>query len=276
MRWEVLEHMLRAVPEDRQVALRTPMFKRRYLKMRGDTASAPLTAEEAYKNTYKARICGHNDCFVSSASDVGTYNGPADREFWQEDTKYTFMGGETCEKCPQSNGQHAITEMELYHWSYLNRDYRESVTSMWRQDGTMDEMMRRLGYRLVLEKAILTPSPKAGQKFEAYFKLHNRGFAAPMNKRGLELILVKANDPTKKYVYPQTVDPRFWLPEQEHTFTLSCTLDNDMQGEYKLYLNLPDGCASLCDDPHYSIRLANENVWEEKTGYNYLTTITVE
>ena len=47
MRWEVLEHMLRALPDNRQVALRTPGFKRRYLKMRGDTASTPLTAAEA-------------------------------------------------------------------------------------------------------------------------------------------------------------------------------------------------------------------------------------
>lgn len=275
MRWEVLEHLLRVVPEDRQVALRTPAFKMRYLKMRGDTAAAPLTAAEAYKPTYKARICAHNDCFVSSASDVGTYSGPASRAFWAEDTKYTFMGGETCEKAYQSNGQNAISEMETYHWTYLNRDYRESVTNMWRADGTMEQMMRRLGYRFALEKAILTPAPKAGQKFDAYLLLHNRGFAAPVNKRGLELIFVSASNPMKKYVYEQTEDPRFWLPG-EHRFTLSCTFDADMQGEYKLYLNLPDPYASLHDDPRYSIRLANENVWDAQTGYNYLTTVTVE
>jgi len=47
-------------------------------------------------------------------------------------------------------------------------------------------------------------------------------------------------------------------------------------GKYQLYLNLPDPYASLHDDPRYSIRLANENMWDYKTGYNYLTTITVE
>ena len=274
-RWEVLEHLLRALPEDRQVALRTPAFKMRYLKMRGDTAAAPLTAAEAYKPTYKARICAHNDCFVSSSSDVGTYSGPTSRAFWAEDTKYTCMGGETCEKSSYSKGEHALSELETFHWTYLNRDYRESVTSMWRSDGTMEQILRRLGYRFALEKAILTPAPKAGQKFDAYFLLHNRGFAAPVNKRGLELIFVSTSNPMKKYVFEQTEDPRFWLPG-EHRFTLSCTLDADMQGEYKLYLNLPDPYASLHDDPRYSIRLANENVWDAKTGYNYLTTVTVE
>ena len=273
-RWQILEHMLQAVPEDRQVALRTPAFKMRYLQMRG-LGETPLTEGEAYKPTNKARICGHNDCFVSSSSDVGTYKGQSDREFWQEDTKYTLMGGETCEKCSFSNGEHALSEMEAYHWTYLNRDYRESVTGMWRTDGTMDQMMKRLGYRLVLEKAILTPKPKAGQAYEAYFKLQNKGFAAPINKRGLELVFVNAHDASQKFVYPQQEDPRFWLPG-EHSFTLACTLDAKLQGEYKLYLNLPDPYASLHDDPRYSIRFANEEIWDETTGYNYITTINVE
>ena len=275
MRWEVLEHMLSAVPESRQVALRIPAYKMRYLKMRGDSLSSPLTAAEAYKNTNKARICGHNDCFVSSTTDVGTYSKDSEREFWAEDTKYTLMGGETCEKCASSNGEYALSQMEKYHWTYINRDYRESVTSMWRSEGTMDIMRRRLGYRLVLDKAYITPQPKAGSEFEANFVLRNVGFAAPMNKRDLELIFVSTSDPTKKFVYPQTEDPRFWLPG-EHKFVLTCTLKDMTPGQYKWYLNLPDPYESLHNDPRYSIRLANENVWEEKTGYNYLSTITIE
>lgn len=274
MRWEVLEHMLRVVPADRQVALRIPAYKRNYLKMRGDSLSTPLTAEEAYKTTAKARICGHNDCFVSSSNDVGTYSGPQDRDFWAEDSKYTIMGGETCEKVYQSNGENALSEMKKFHWSYLNRDYRESVTGMWRGDGTMDVILHRIGYRLALDKIIITPKPAVGQKLDVYCVLHNSGFAAPMNPRDVELILVNASDPTKQFVYPQTVDPRFWLPEEEHRFTLTC--NPEQAGQYKVYLNLPDPYESLHNDPRYSIRLANTDVWDEETGYNYLTTITVE
>ncbi len=272
-RWQVLEHLLSVLPTDRQVALRTPTFKMKYLEMRGMEA-APLTAGEAFQSTNKARIAGHNDCFVSSGSDVGTYKNNGDRDFWAEDTKYTFMGGETCEKSSYSNGEHAISEMEKFHWTYLNKDYREEVTRMWKNDGSYDIIMHRLGYRLVLDKAILTSSPKAGQKYEAYFQLHNAGFASPINKRGLELIFVKANDPTKKYVYEQKEDPRFWLPG-EHTFTLTCSLDAAMQGEYKLYLNLPDPYPSLHDDPRYSIRMANKDIWEEQTGYNYIANVLI-
>ena len=273
-RWKVLEHLLQVVPEDRQVALRTPSFKMTYLRMRG-LGVTPITADEAYKTTYKSRICGHNDCFVSSSSDVGTYKGTDDRKFWQEDSKYTFMGGETCQKCQQSKGDNAISEMEAYHWSYINRDYHPKIAKDWRADGSWEKIGRRLGYRLAIDRAVVTEAPKAGEKFEAYFRMHNSGFAAPVNKRGLELVFVSKSDASKKFVYTQSEDPRFWLPG-EHKFTLSCTLDKEMKGEYKLYMNLPDGYESLHDMPKFSIRLANENVWEEETGYNFISNIMVE
>ena len=277
MRWELLEHVLRALPEDRQVALRIPGYKRRYLKMRGDSTSSPLTATEAHNGSYKARICAHNDCFVSSSNDVGTYmNGDIDREFWAEDTKYTIMGGETCEKCSYSNGTNALKEMRKYHWSYINRDYRETVTAMWRNDGTMDSILMYIGYRLALEKVTLTSKPKVGGTFEAHCVMNNRGFAAPMNARDVELVFVNAGNPSEKHIFKQDVDPRFWMPGETSKFTLSCVLKDLSAGEYKLYLNLPDPYPSLHNDPRFSIRLANENVWEAETGYNYIATINVE
>ena len=277
MRWEVLEHMLRVVPESRQVALRIPTYKMRWLKMRGDSLSSPLTASEAHNGSNKARICGHNDCFVSDATDVGTFlGGEKERNFWAEDTKFTIMGGETCEKSRYSEGPNALKQMAKFHWTYLNRDYRESVTSMWRQDGTMDTILTRLGYRLVLENVIHTDKPVFERPFEMNCTLRNVGFAAPMNKRDVELIFVNASNPSEKHVFKQDVDPRFWLPEEEHKFTLSCTLKDFQEGQYKVYINLPDPYPSLHNDPRFSIRLANENVWDEKTGYNYIATINVE
>jgi hypothetical protein len=45
---------------------------------------------------------------------------------------------------------------------------------------------------------------------------------------------------------------------------------NFIPGQYELLLNLPDSAGSLYSMPMYSIRLANELVWEEDTGYNNL------
>ena len=44
---------------------------------------------------------------------------------------------------------------------------------------------------------------------------------------------------------------------------------------YEVYLNLPDPYSTLHDNPLFSIRLANTNMWNENTGYNYLTDITL-
>lgn len=274
-RWPIAERLMEVSPSDRQICFRQPQFKIRYLRTHGMEV-APLTRGEAYQPTIKARWAGHNDCFISSESDVGTYHSDEEREFWAQDTKYTAMGGETCELCEYSNGDNAVKEMEKYHWSYLCNSYRADVLRLWVSDGHFDEIENRLGYRFVLDKAYLTQQPKAGEKFTAQLTLRNVGFAAPVNKRGLELVFVSVSDPTKKYVYEQTEDPRFWMAGEKHQCTLGCTLDAAMQGEYKLYLNLPDPYPSLHDDPRYSIRLANKDMWEESTGYNYLTTITVE
>jgi len=41
-------------------------------------------------------------------------------------------------------------------------------------------------------------------------------------------------------------------------------------GEYEVLLNLHDSRPSLAAQPDYSIRLANETVWEAESGYNRL------
>ena len=274
-RWPVVERLMQAVPEDRQICFRQPQFKIRYLRTHGMEV-ATLTETEAYQPTIKARWAGHNDCFVSGPEDVGTYHSDEERAFWAKDTKYTLMGGETCKECQYSVGDNAIKQMEIYHWSYLCNSYHPDIIGSWTRSGHYDEIKRRLGYRFVLDKAFMTQEPKAGAEFKADITLHNCGFAAPANKRDVELIFVSAADATKKYIYPQTADPRFWMAGEKRIVNLACTLDANMKGEYKVYLNLPDPYASLHNDPRYSIRLANENMWEEATGYNYLTTITVE
>lgn len=274
-RWPIVDRLMKAVPADRQICFRQPQFKMRYLRSHGMEAT-PLTVDEAYKQTTKARWAAHNDCFVSDDNDVGTYHNEEEREFWAEDTRFTLMGGETCKECDYSKGDNAIKEMAKYHWSYLCNSYHQDVLRNWKLDGYYDEIQRRLGYRFTLDKAFLTQAPKAGERFDAQLTLHNSGFANPINKRGLEMIFVSVSDPTQKYVYAQSEDPRLWFPGEKHKCTLSCTLDGKMHGEYKLYLNLPDPCESLHNDPRFSIRFANKDMWEAKTGYNYLTTVNIE
>ena len=138
----------------------------------------------------------------------------------------------------------------------------------------MDEIKRRLGYRLVLDKAYPTQDPKAGEHYAVVLTLRNVGFAAPVNKRNVELVLVSQANAAEKYVFLQSnIDPRFWFAGDTITTTLHAQLPATMSGNYKVYVNLPDPYLTLHDKPEYSIRFANKDMWNEQTGYNYLTTL---
>lgn len=270
-RWEMLDRLLDALPSDRQICVRTPAFKLRYLQMHG-LPTEPLSEADAYQPTARARIAAHNDCFVSSADDWGTYTSAEEREYWAADTRYTVMGGETCQECSYSSGERAIAEMERYHWTHLSNGWHPDIINSWRASGHLEEISRRLGYRFVLDKAWFTRHPHAGQPFEARLTLRNVGFAAPVNARDVELIFVSQEDSTK-YVYRQDTDPRQWSPGQTSSPVLKCTLDEKMHGRYDVYLNLPDPYPTLHDNPDFSIRLANDAMWRSTTGYNHLYSI---
>ena len=269
-RREVINALLDALPESRQIAVRTPTFKLRMLRL---ATTDTLTCATAYQNTPKARICGHNDCFLASYDDYGTFEDENERRFWEDDTNYTFMGGETCGTSSYSVCDNAVPQMERQHYTYLNNGYEGKVLKSWKSEGCRNEINLRLGYRLVMRKAWISPGITAGSDVRTVFSIENVGFAAPINPRGLELILIDSKG--GKTVIPVTDEnPRLWLSGKTRMFEVD--FKAPAKGSYTLYLNLPDPEESLHDNPLYSIRLANNNVWEESTGYNKITTFEVK
>ena len=271
LRKQVTDAMLKALPSDRQIALRTPMFAR---MMYADSYTDTLTVETAHNGTDRSRISAFNDCFGASSNDTGTFSGEQTREFWKADTRYVFMGGETCGLSSYCTCEASLKDMEDYHWTYLNSAYHGGVLTRWRTDGCMPEIERRLGYRLSLTDVYNDKTAAAGQDFRVVLKLKNSGFSAPINPRGVELVLVDGNG--KKTVYEQNdLDPRYWFAGQEVVIDRLVKIPADATGECTLYLNLPDPKPTLHDNPLFSIRLANENVWEEATGFNKVATFTL-
>ena len=263
LRKEVIDAMLDAIPADRQVALRTPMFKR---NMYATSYTDTLTLATAYDGSAKARICAFNDCFGASADDYGTFIGKDTREYWRKETRYTLMGGETCGLSDYCKCKQSIKDCEDFHWTYMNSGYNADVLNRWQSDGCMDEVKRRLGYRLSL-KDVATSEAAAGKAFRVRFNIRNTGFAAPGNPRHIELVLVDGNG--KKTVYEfKDVDMRYWFANETVTVDKLIDLPKDASGNCTLYLNMPDPKATLHDNPLFSIRLANDGVWNEKTGYN--------
>lgn len=274
----LMNALLDAVPQQRQIELRTPAYK---MALYGVTLADTITRAESHQPTVKARIGGHNDCYLSSANDVGTYRNSKDREFWAAESLYTIMGGESCEltnychcEAPSSKIHGALEDLAINHVTYLNNGYHPSVLGRWKDEGCMDEIRRRLGYRYVLKEGKFTENPVAGKSFEVQLSIFNEGFAPVQNPRDAELVLCDASGKVAK-TWPLDSDPRYWMPEQETVIEKTITLPEGISGKINLYLNLPDPCETIHNNPLFSIRLANEGVWDENTGYNLLYSFSI-
>jgi hypothetical protein len=268
-RRSVLYALLEALPAERCVVVRTPDYKRKIF-----SDNNPLTPEEAFNASNKARTGAHNDCFLASADDYGTYiNIEADKNFLNLDNRYVPQGGETCNPSAYSDCAHALADLPRMRWSLLNKDYNTTVLNSWKTAGCMDEIKQRLGYRLRLLNGNVADSLKPGGEFLLQLNLVNDGFASPYNPRNFEIIL--RHEQTKaKYRLLSAEDPRRWLPDDTVRIQISAGIPADLpQGAYQLMVHLSDPLPALHDNPDYSIRLANENVWEDSTGYNSLQHI---
>ena len=147
------------------------------------------------------------------------------------------------------------------------------VHKVWKNGGCWEEVERRLGYRLSLAD-VYHSTFTAGEDFTVALQIKNTGFAAPMNGRGFELVLIDGNGKKTVYAYDD-VDPRYWFANRTVNIEKVLAIPGDATGKCTLYLNLPDPKPTLHDNPLFSIRLANDNVWEETTGYNKIAEFTL-
>jgi len=274
-RKRVIEALLDALPKDRMVLVRTPAAK---LRSMGISLSDTITLDKAYNQSVLSRIGAHNDCFLADSDDRGTYSGNRDfRRFWQYDTRYTAMGGETCSPSNYSECSKALIELEKYHWSYINTDYHGQVINDWIVNGCIDEIKKRLGYRFTLSDGTFSNGGEAGNPFEVKLNLKNTGWASPFNPRNVEIIFISQNNKAEKYKLKLKDDPRFWFPGQKISIDMKFKLPESMPaGNYDMYLNLPDPSSNLANRPEYSIQLANENTWDSETGYNKIHAVEVK
>lgn len=279
-RLDVLTALLAALPPSRMTAVRTPEMKQ---NMFGTTT--PLSQANAYAGSLLARTSYHNDCFLASASDFGTWQSAAGKSFMADESQFVAMGGETCNyNPPRSACPSALAELALFHWSYLNIDYHPDVltntskTDSWVSGGCLDEIRRNLGYRLVLQAGTYDDAVQPGQQFSISLTLQNAGYAAPFNPRPVQLLL--RNQTTGAiYAAPLPEDPRFWFGGETAVLDHNICLPNTIPtGSYDLLLHLPDRAPSLAARPEYAILFANDGgVQETATGYNKLLhTLTVD
>jgi len=266
----VVDGILSALPASRMVQIRTPK-----LKQNTYSTTAALTDSQAFNGSALSRIGHHNDCFLSSSTDFGTYsNTSTEYPYLQQETKFTPMGGETCTvNEPRSGCTTALQEMQMFHWSFMNTDYNGSVINGFSANGCLNDIKNKLGYRFELVNGSFPQTTNLGGTMAVTLKVKNSGFATPYNQR-TAYIVFKNTVTNDVYTKALASDSRLWTSQAETTISENIALpSNIIQGSYRLYLHIPDAATGLSSRPEYSIRMANANTWDAATGYNNLNAI---
>ncbi|MEW6287681.1 MAG: DUF4832 domain-containing protein [Chloroflexota bacterium] len=269
----IRDALYRHFPQDRFILFRYPGdFIRWYPQ--------PLTETQAFDGSDQARTGHHNDCFLASDDDWGTYydyDGSLKIEEWKtyiaQMTRFTPMSGETCNlNPPRSDCPTALAELERFHWTAMDEGWHPDVIASWKAQGCYEEIRQRLGYRLSLLEASFPTQTRAGESLTLRVRLQNTGFASLLLPRAVYLVLTS---PTYTARLPLETDPRRWQPG-EHDLSESLSVPADLPpGEYALALWLPDPSVSLHADPRYAIQFANENIWDAEHGWNMLGSLTI-
>jgi hypothetical protein len=261
----IVEALLTAMPGDRMLQLRTPMFKK-------EIFGRPLTDDDAFSGTWIARVGHHDDCFLASDDDWGTYAKPIDewKAYVAGEGRFTPVGGDTCRvNPPRTDCPAALAELERMHWSMLNAVHLRAVLDGWQRQGCMTEIRDRLGYRLALERASLPATVTAGGELPVWIRIRNHGFASAFNPRPVQLVVACGG---KVQRTPVAADPRRWPAGDTAIIQARIRLPADLPpGRCTLALALPDAAPALAGRPEYAIRFANRGVWDQAHGWNVLT-----
>ena len=254
--------LLNALPSSRAAQFRTPILKQAMF-------GGPATA---FDGSFTARSGHHNDCFLASDTDEGTYP-TGDVAMWESfvasDTLFVPMGGETCLlNPPRSDCTTALSEMASLHYSFLNGVFSPDVIAAWQTQGCYDEMNLRLGYRFIADTLEVPTAVQAGQPFTIRIALHNEGFAAPFNERPAYVVLT---GPERVEVLLDE-DPRTWRDSVD--IPAEVTIPSDGAGRYSVALWLPSADIRSQSNPSYAIRLPNAE-WDAAGGLNILGTLDV-
>jgi hypothetical protein len=285
-RAELEQALLADMPPSRFIQFRYP----RYIQ---EWAPNLPTLDDGIANNF--RIGFHNDCFLSSIEDVGTYSTDPSIRSREQDYADRLgdlgpFGAETCNSSwdasavRRSSCADILREGARYNLTYLNIGYwRPGFEDMWQAEGCMPMVRRSLGYRFQLRAASHPATVARGAAFGMAVTITNAGWARLYNRRPLDIILQNVGTNAATRIVATGTDPRTWVPGKTDA-TIAATVPADLAaGNYRVLLALPDGSASIAGDPRYAIRFADaDNVaagqqWDPRLGaFSLGTTVRVD
>lgn len=276
-REEVYNALINGVPNCTMIQVRTWQFKERLTG-----TNLPVSMEDAYmcgndSLAQEARTGIHDDCFLASDTDYGTWQDSAvDKPRMSNHSTFTIFGGETCN--PNNNRTHcpiALQELSFFHMTYLNNLYHPDVLNRWREQGCYDRISRSLGYRLVLVSSAFPSHARAGSEMNFKIVLRNDGFAAPVTDMVLKLVVweQEGNRSCSLDISGSNTDPRFWFGNGiRHSITGNVLIPTNMSnGTWNIFLAIADAAPHLKEIPQYNILAVNQESSMQVLGLNNLS-----
>ena len=268
----ILDKLLASFPKEVKIQVRTPKIKQDFV-----ATTTAMDATVGYGTTNTARLGFHNDCFMASVDDYGTYqNVTAEKTYVSNEALFVPTGGETCPPVdvPIASCSIAEKEMTLLKWTYLNLDYYGPVLQEWRNNNCFADFERKLGYRLALASSSVKKEAAVNGTLEFNALINNAGFAPVYNPKNAFLIFKSTANGTI-YKKKLNFDVRKVVPRVSFDLKESVSLATIPAGTYELLLKIEDSSSKLAERPEYAIRLANTGLWDAATGFNKLSQTVI-
>ncbi len=281
---QIIKKLLEVVPEKIQINLRKPMFITDYIGSKNT-----ITEINAYSNEEIARLGLHNDGYLASETDLGTFekNEREENLRWQsEQTKYTAFGGEVQNKNSSYNDlNNAIKDMFNRHCNYLNRTYDNEVKEKWAntkyngddkkyigQTG-MTYIKNHLGYRLLLKEVDIKGN-KTNESANTSITMNNIGFGNIVVPKKVSLIYKNEKN---SYEIETDIDIRKKSQNNMYNLQIDTKLPYNMEeGNYEVYLKIGEIYDTLKSNSNYYIKLVNKGIWNEEIYANYIGNVIIE
>ena len=282
--------LLEAVPKSVTIAVRRPEYIRNIADEnavnndRGD--HAPVSDTEAFGNSKIARLAFHNDALMSDDTDMDTYIDPnysRDKELnWiNKQTRYTPMVAETNRLSRYNLTTAAIPLLDRINIQSLNMEYHPEILKRW-YNSTYENMNAlayigmMMGYRFVLDTEKTTLSQLNGEDgiLLLNLELKNTGFGHLLKEKVFEIVLKK-----DQQIYRALIneDARLWDKNtaivRQYRFSLPSGFT---AGNWDVYLGLSSTYDSLKNNPSFSVRFANEGLWDGNLGLNKIRTMYLD
>jgi len=270
--------LLAAVPASVTVAVRRPEY------VRNIAGKTPLGATMAFGTSALARMAFHNDALMSELTDMDTYIDPdyqpREKEFdWiNNHTRWTPFVGETNKMSRYNDAENAIPFLDLMNAHSLNIEYHPDVLNKWKKAryqnmSAYDYIGMMLGYRFELREAEFSKEVETGGIMDLNIKIMNSGFGHLLREKNFELVLKLDNEIIRAKI---DEDARFWDKNKLVSRSYKFQIPSDIpEGEWIAYLGLSSTYETLANNPLYSVRFINENIWDAKLGLNRIGVIRI-